>query len=192
MRGTRPVSLVLPLLFCVAACGGRDRSTSGSVEAMTAASQESMAGGNKVIGVMTRNLYLGADLGPVIASTSPQQFVLAASAVWTMVQKNNSDEARLRAVADEIAEHRPALVGLQEAFTWETVSGGRSTVVYDYRHDLLRALAERGLEYRLAADVQLLQFQAPTVFGYDVRTTDHGAILAREDVHTSNAIATPF
>jgi len=151
-----------------------------------------MAGGNKVIGVMSRNLYLGADLGPVIGAQTVEQFVGAASAAWATVQKNNDRKTRLRAIAAEIAEHRPALVGLQEAFTWETISGGKSTVVYDYVPDILRALEEHGAEYRLAAKVDLLQFQAPTVFGFDVRTTDHGAILAREDVHASNAIGKVF
>jgi endonuclease/exonuclease/phosphatase family metal-dependent hydrolase len=152
-----------------------------------------MAGGNKVIGVMSRNLYLGADLGPVIAAQNLAQFVATASAAWAMVQRNDF-HARVHALAAEIAERRPALVGLQEAFTWHTVSrtDGKATVVYDYIPELLAALAERGLEYRLAAHVELLQFQAPTVFGFDVRTTDHGAILAREDVQTSNAIGKVF
>ena len=152
-----------------------------------------MAGGNKVIGVMSRNLYLGADLGPVIGAQDLAQFVGATSAAWTMVQKNDF-HTRGCAVAGEIADQRPALIGLQEAFTWHTVSrtDGTATVVYDYVPELLASLAKRGLEYRLAAQVELLQFQAPTGFGFDVRTTDHGAILARGDVHTSNPVATVF
>src|SRR5712671_3318116 len=152
-----------------------------------------MAGRNKVIGVMTRNLYLGADLGPVIAAPDLARFVGATSAAWSMVQKNDF-HTRVRALAGEIAEQRPALVGLQEAFTWHTVSrtDGKATVVYDYVPELLAALAKRGLEYRLAAQVELLQFQAPTVSGFDVRTTDHGAILAREDVHTSSPVGKVF
>jgi endonuclease/exonuclease/phosphatase family metal-dependent hydrolase len=142
---------------------------------------------------MSRNLYLGADLGPVIAAQTRAQFVGATSAAWTMVQKNDF-HTRVQALAAEIAGRRPALVGLQEAFTWHTVSrtDGKATVVYDYVPELLAALAKRGARYRLAAQVELLQFQAPTGFGFDVRTTDHGAILAREDVHTSNAVGKVF
>lgn len=156
-----------------------------------------MAGGNKVIGVMSRNLYLGADLGPVIASQTLPQFLAAGAAVWTMVQKNDF-HVRAQAIAAEIAEKRPALVGLQEAFTWRTQSpaDGAATpathVVYDYVPEILAALASRGLVYRQVAQVELLDFEAPTALGIDARLTDHGAILAREDVHTSNAAAVVF
>jgi len=193
MRPTLSAAVVLSFALFTAACGSGERSSATSAELRSAASRDSMAGGNKVIGVMTRNLYLGADLGPVIAAQNLSQFVGAASAAWAMVQKNDF-HTRVHALVAEIAKRRPALVGLQEAFTWHTVSrvDGKATVVYDYIPELLAALAARGLEYRLAAQVELLQFQAPTVFGFDVRTTDHGAILAREDVHTSNAVGKAF
>jgi len=193
MRPTWSAAVVLPFALFTAACGSGDRSAAGSTELRSAASRDSMAGGNKVIGVMSRNLYLGADLGPVIAAQNLSQFVAATSAAWAMVQKNDF-HTRVHAIAAEIAKRRPALVGLQEAFTWHTVSrvDGKATVVYDYVPELLAALAERGLGYRLAAQVELLQFQAPTAFGFDVRTTDHGAILAREDVRTSNAVGKAF
>jgi len=193
MRPTLSAAVVLSFALFAAACGSGERSSATSAELRSAASRDSMAGGNKVIGVMTRNLYLGADLGPVIAAQNLSQFVGAASAAWAMVQKNDF-HTRVHALVAEIAKRRPALVGLQEAFTWHTVSrvDGKATVVYDYIPELLAALAARGLEYRLAAQVELLQFQAPTVFGFDVRTTDHGAILAREDVHTSNAVGKAF
>ncbi|MGB8925258.1 MAG: hypothetical protein WCC61_27550, partial [Pseudomonas sp.] len=38
-------------------------------------------GKGKVVGVMTRNLYLGADLGPVIAAENTEQVVEASGAV---------------------------------------------------------------------------------------------------------------
>jgi len=193
MRATWSAAVALPFALFTAACGTGDRSMAESTEKMGEASRENMAGGNKVIGVMSRNLYLGADLGPVIAAKDVAQFVGATSAAWAMVQKNDF-HTRVRALAAEIAERRPALVGLQEAFTWHTVSrtDGTATVVYDYVPELLAALAKRGLEYRVAAQVELLQFQAPTIFGFDVRTTDHGAILARDDVHTSNEVGKVF
>jgi hypothetical protein len=42
---------------------------------------------------------------------------------------------------------------------------------------LLAALKARGLEYRSVAEVELLDFEAPTLFGNDARLTDHGVIL---------------
>src|SRR5512141_112320 len=67
--------------------------------------------------VLTRNLYLGADLTPVIQATDGAQFLAATTAVWAMVQRNDF-HVRARAIADEIAWTQPALVGLQEAYTW--------------------------------------------------------------------------
>ncbi|MGZ6126471.1 MAG: endonuclease/exonuclease/phosphatase family protein [Myxococcales bacterium] len=150
-----------------------------------------MAGGNKVIGVMSRNLYLGAELTPVIQAQDFPHFVAATTSVWSMVRKNDF-HARAQALAAEIAEKRPALIGLQEAYTWRTQvpADGMATpaadIAYDYVPELIAALAARGLRYRAVASVELFDFEAPTLLGNDARMTDHGAILAREDVHASN------
>jgi hypothetical protein len=44
------------------------------------------------ITVMTRNLYLGADLAPVIVATTPQEFLSAAQTVLAQVAANNFPE----------------------------------------------------------------------------------------------------
>lgn len=41
-----------------------------------------------------------------------------------------------------------------------------------------------GLHYRVAASVELFDFEAPIATGQDVRLTDHGVVLARADVET--------
>jgi len=174
-------AVVLPLIIGIAACGG-----SGSDPAAEANSANlsagSLADGNKVIGVMSRNLYLGADLAPVIAATNLSDFLDATTAAWKMVQKNDF-HVRVQALADEIAGKRPALVGLQEAFTWRVgAAPPATTVVYDYAPELLAALAARGVKYRAVARVELLDVEAPTRLGHDVRATDHDVIIARDDV----------
>src|SRR5690349_6861393 len=76
------------------------------------------AGGNKFVTVMTRNLYLGAELGPAMQpGLSPDEFLQATTKIWQMVNRNDFG-LRARGVADEIAAQRPELVGLQEAYTW--------------------------------------------------------------------------
>ena len=143
------------------------------------------------------NLYLGADLTPVIQSQNLQQFLAATTAVWTMVVKNDF-HARAQALADEIAARRPGLVGLQEAFTWrvQTPADGQATpatqVAYDYVPELLAALAARHLHYRAVAAVNLLDFEAPTLLGNDARLTDHGVILARNDVKVARPTGVVF
>ncbi|MGC3999316.1 MAG: endonuclease/exonuclease/phosphatase family protein [Anaeromyxobacter sp.] len=117
-----------------------------------------------------------------------------------MVQANDF-HARAEAVADEIATTGPALVGLQEAYLWRVQDPGdlliggtapATTVAYDYVADLLAALARRGLTYRVAAQVELMDFEAPVATGQDVRLTDCGVILARADVKTTRAAGQVF
>lgn len=147
------------------------------------------------VGVLTRNLYLGADLTPVIQAASFPEFIAATTEVWDTVNRNDF-HVRVRAIADEIAWTRPALVGLQEAYTWriqtpgDALQGGTApatTVVYDYVPELLTELQRRGLQYRVAVELELFDFEAPIATGQDVRLTDHLAVLARADVETRNA-----
>jgi endonuclease/exonuclease/phosphatase family metal-dependent hydrolase len=146
-----------------------------------------MAAGG-IFGVMTRNLYLGADLTPVMRARSERDFLAATSAGWAMVRKNDF-RARAGALAAEIAACRPALLGLQEACIWRTQAGPRepSTVAWDYVEDLLAALVRLGFSCAPVAEVELFDFQAPTLDGELVRMTDRGVILARKDVEVANA-----
>ena len=103
-----------------------------------------------------------------------------------------------RSLANETAVRQPALIGLQEAFTWrvQTPADGQATpatqVAYDYVPELLAALERRGLRYRAVAQVTLLDFEAPTLLGNDARLTDHGVILARKDVKTARPAGVVF
>ena len=187
-------AVVLPVVLFIVGCGGSRTDPATEISSANL-SADSMAGGNKVIGVMSRNLYLGADLGPVIAAKTQSDFLAATTAAWRMVQRNNF-HLRVQELADEIANKRPALIGLQEAFTWRMQTPPDSTaktVVYDFAPELQAALAARGVKYRAVASVELLDVEAPTlavvggqlVLGPDVRATDHDVILAREDVHAT-------
>ena len=151
------------------------------------------AGSNAVATVVTRNLYLGAELGPAMAARSDAEFLRATTAVWAMVRRNDF-RVRVRAIANEIAAARADLVGLQEAYLWELRPAGEGAFepAYDYVDLLLSALAARGLRYRVAASVTLFSFAAPIRTGETVRMTDHGVILAREDVRTAHATGRVF
>jgi hypothetical protein len=105
--------------------------------------------GKTNVTVMTRNLYLGADLGPAITAPNLPQFLAATSAIWTHVQQVSFPE-RARVLADEIAHAKPDLVGLQEAAMWRTGPIGdpapATTVVYDYLALLLAELRGAGIK----------------------------------------------
>lgn len=139
--------------------------------------------------VMTRNLYLGADLAPVLAATSPQTLVAAVTAVYANVQATDFPE-RAEALADEIAAGDPHLVGLQEAVLWRSQTpaapGSATHVEYDFLQILLDELSARGKHYAAVATVTVgSDFEAPrsTPTGLqDIRLTDRDVLLARTDL----------
>jgi endonuclease/exonuclease/phosphatase family metal-dependent hydrolase len=121
--------------------------------------------------VMTRNIYLGADLGPAIAAKSREEFVEATGAILRQVTANNFP-VRAKGLAKEIIAKEPDLVGLQEVAEWrtgppslESLLGGHApsatTVRYDYLTELLAALNKGKKRYR-AVDVNPeFDFEAP-------------------------------
>ncbi|MEV4430482.1 endonuclease/exonuclease/phosphatase family protein [Streptomyces sp. R-07] len=139
--------------------------------------------------VMTRNVYLGADLAPVVAATGPQALVAAVTAVYANVQATNFPE-RAEALADEIADSDPHLVGVQEAALWRSQTpagpGSATHVEFDFLQILLDELAARGKHYVAVATVTVgSDFEAPrsTPTGLqDIRLTDRDVLLARTDL----------
>src|SRR3954454_7518776 len=69
--------------------------------------------------VMTRNLFLGADLIPLAVSTPGAEFEHAAGDVLRQVTGSEPNE-RMTLIAREIARAKPDLVGLQELTLWRT------------------------------------------------------------------------
>jgi len=98
-------------------------------------------GKGKVVGVMTRNLYLGADLGPVIAAENTEQVVEASGAVLRTVVANDFP-TRAKGLAHEILEQKPDLVGLQEVAYWHTtpITPAGEEITIDYLELLLNQL----------------------------------------------------
>src|ERR1700745_2616729 len=103
--------------------------------------------------VMTRNLFLGAALGPGMNATSLQGLVDGAGQILNQVDANKP-ATRMAGVAGEILAAKPDLVGLQEASLWRTepcdknpLPPAATTVRYDYVQMILSHL--KG-QYRVA------------------------------------------
>jgi len=98
-------------------------------------------GKGKVVNVMTRNLYLGADLAPVIAAKTPEQVVTASGAILRDVIANDFP-TRAEGLADEILRTKPDLVGLQEVALWQTtpITPAGTALTIDYLDLLLDEL----------------------------------------------------
>src|SRR5262245_9921651 len=149
--------------------------------------------GDRQVTVMTRNLYLGTDLNPIFGAPSLPALFAAAGAGWAQVQANDFP-ARAQAIADEIADAQPELVGLQEAELYRTdpPPDGDATpaenVAYDFLKLLVDVSAQRGLSYAPVAtfngtDVELPAGLPPTL---DVRFNDRVSLLARTDEKTAD------
>jgi endonuclease/exonuclease/phosphatase family metal-dependent hydrolase len=137
--------------------------------------------------VMTRNVYLGADLIPLAAAPDQAAFEQAAAQRFQTVQNNNFP-ARAKALAAEIRKTKPDLIGVQEATIWrrgaDGVKDGSQTpatqVVYDSSKELQKALKKAGTPYKEIVGRDWFDFEAPTALGYDVRITQRNVILMRK------------
>ncbi len=128
----------------------------------------------KEVKVMTRNLYLGADLAPAISASGLTAFTEATGQILREVTAN-SFPTRAKGLAQEILKKKPDLVGLQEVALWRTgppslevfLNSGAtptaSAVRYDYLSELLAQLNKgKGKpQYRVAVAQDEFDFEAP-------------------------------
>jgi endonuclease/exonuclease/phosphatase family metal-dependent hydrolase len=134
-----------------------------------ASSAQAKGKGNEVR-VMSRNLYLGADLSPAINSKSTDEFIEANGGIIRQVEATNFP-VRAKGLAKEILETEPDLVGLQEVALWRTappslgpVFSGKpeaTTVKYDFLKLLLAQLNKKNTLYKPIVVEDEFDFEAP-------------------------------
>jgi len=169
--------------------------------AVPVAAEGAPGNGGPKITVMTRNVYLGADLGPALQATTLDGAIDGAGEVFREVDRTNFPE-RAVPLAREIKRSKADLIGLQEVALWRRgpagVQDGPATpatqVVYDFLRTLRRELARAGLRYRLGSRQQETDIEAPIDAGYDVRLTMFDAILVkrRPDLRIRRALGTNY
>lgn len=167
------------------------------------------SGRTKSVTVMTRNVYLGADINrPVVAALTaqaqdktPQEILLAlgnATHVTRDIVDKTDFRVRAKLLAREIDRTRPDLIGLQEVALWrhgplqldQVAVLNATTVDYDYLQILLRALAARGEHYIPVSVGDRADVEAPSFTGSpfdgtigadarDVRLTMRDVVLMR-------------
>lgn len=155
--------------------------------------------------VMTRNLYLGADFNDIIAAQTLEDIPARVDAFWQEVQHSQIPE-RIRLFADEIAEHQPDIIALQEVVRFRLQNPSNfasSALVVDAETvapsgDLLLLLQTemeaRGLDYGSPIAINTLtdtELPAENQAGerYDFRLTDRDVIFVRPSL-TVNQVQT--
>ena len=132
------------------------------------------------ISVMTRNMYIGADVDAAmlaLATPDPSDDLPALMVALQTLQRTDF-ATRVAAMADEIDRIRPDVVGLQEVYdltvipAWLGLPG--DPVQIDFLAALQAALAARGLGYEVAARNTTTD---ATVAGGAVHIVDHDALL---------------
>ncbi|HET8603579.1 MAG TPA: hypothetical protein VFM09_06600 [Marmoricola sp.] len=146
----------------------------------------------KPLTVMTRNLYLGADINrPVQAALaaqaqgeSPEEVVTAlanATHVTRAIVDHTDFRVRSRLLAAEIARTKPDLVGMQEVALWRSgpveldpahlAVPDATHVDYDFLQLLLDALAAQGVVYEPVEIAPRADVEAPSFTGSLVKGT---------------------
>jgi hypothetical protein len=154
-------TMALALMLASGVAFSQSTPTTGSLDATTLSTGKCIPGNQasakdpRSITIMTRNLYLGADLDPVIAAASTGGDVFkAVSDTWATIVGTDFN-TRAEVLADEIEATEPMLVGLQEVTLYRTGPPDSFSshptpaehVEYNYLQILLDALDKRGLHY---------------------------------------------
>jgi endonuclease/exonuclease/phosphatase family metal-dependent hydrolase len=101
------------------------------------------------ITVMTRNLYLGADVG--VAMDLIPNLPAAAQFMWDQVKATDFNK-RAPKLAAEVIAARPDVIGIQEATIWFCKKNlwSKRTEVFNFTEQFLQATKAQGQEYVLA------------------------------------------
>lgn len=117
--------------------------------------------------VMSRNLYLGADLSPGTSAGSFQELVNAAGQILHQVDQNDF-RIRAKVLAHEILNQNPDLVGLQEGALWRKAPCTDNPLSFtatqvrpggDFLGLLLSELNKDGRHYRMVVSEPEFDFQ---------------------------------
>jgi CBS domain-containing protein len=137
------VVMAVVLALALPAGAGAAKGGNGNGKHADAVKHGGDNGRGHVVDVMTRNVYLGADLGPAIEAESLEELVAANGVIFRQVLANDF-ATRAEGLADEILQTKPDLVGLQEVALWSTtpITPAGTAMTLDYLEMLLAELNE--------------------------------------------------
>jgi endonuclease/exonuclease/phosphatase family metal-dependent hydrolase len=136
--------------------------------------------------VMTQNQFLGADLGPVLQAVgTPQQDAVLTATLAQMAA--NNFPLRAHALAEQICDQQPHVVGLQEVFLFALngctmPSCGAPLPFRDHLQVLMAALGAQCGNYVVAASVKHTDVAQAVAGVGTIRFADRDVLLTRMDV----------
>ena len=144
------------------------------------------------LNVMSRNIYLGADLGPILQANNVNSAVDAGGEIANQVDATNFP-LRAQALAQEILGKSPDLVGLQEVALWRTgpvdfgavTNPSSATVEYDFLQLLMAELNKSGNNYEVVVVKEEFDAEFPVNDdgnGSGLTGADHNERLTMRDV----------
>ena len=160
-----------------------------------------------MVKVMTRNLYLGAEIDTAMNVSTRDEIPAAVAALWAQVQQNDFP-GRARLIAHEIAAESPDIVALQEVelFRMQSPSdfqpgaapNAEATAPNGDMLAILQAeLVAAGLDYgdpvvtASHSDTELPAVDASGA-SFDLRMTDRDVVFVRSTLTASNPRAENF
>ena len=142
--------------------------------------------------VMTRNLFIGADLSAAFAVEDPSEIPAAAGEVLAEILASNFP-ARAQLLAQEIARNQPHVVGLQEVYDIQAnvLLGAAPDIDLDFLRILSSELAALGQKYSVAIENDNVVAPVPLAIvpsgvWYQGSVRDRDVILVRQNVAWAN------
>jgi len=189
MQRAKRLVLCVVSLAAAAGCGGGDGAPTGP---------------GVPISVYTRNLYLGADITPLVMIDSPSGVPPVAATLWQKVQASDFP-SRAQVLADEIVALAPDLIALQEVTLYRSQvpsdyqpgdPPNATEVVLDFLDSLMNEIWARGGTYHVVGESPNVDAELPVDDGagglFDLRLTDRDVMVARDGVDTGTFMAFQF
>jgi endonuclease/exonuclease/phosphatase family metal-dependent hydrolase len=133
--------------------------------------------------VMSRNLYLGADIIKLVSAANVDDMKQQVKTLHEDVDKTNFP-VRATAIAAEIAAKKPDLIAVQEVARYyrsadATPGQAATTPLYDFMALLQKALKGKKQTYKVASEQTEMDITVPSAEGYGLRLKLGNAVLVR-------------
>lgn len=152
--------------------------------------------------VMTRNIYIGADVEPILSAENPEDIPILVADTYQKLLATNFPE-RAVSLAREVALTRPHVIGLQEVTLLRIQSPGDAIVggqqpaediLMSYLDEFMATLKAFGLSYKVAAKIQNFDVELPMLTSIDpmtfddIRVTDFDVVLIKKHIPVTDVV----